>query len=74
MTEQPIDATTRQRLLECWLPFAQQINQDLGWGYNAPDLEALILAAASDLAQTNSATTARAVLWRQHLRNQGEQL
>lgn len=74
MTEQSIDATTRQRLLECWLPFAQQINQDLGWGCTAPDLEALILAAASDLGQTNSATTARAVLWRQHLRNQSEQL
>lgn len=28
----------------------------------------LILAAAAELAQTDSATTARAVLWRQHLR------
>ena len=75
MSSPPAPASSdRLRLLECWLPFAQQINQDLGWGYNAPDLEALILAAASDLAQTNSATTARAVLWRQHLRNQGEQL
>ena len=63
MSSPPAPASSdRLRLLECWLPFAQQINQDLGWGYNAPDLEALILAAASDLVQTNSATTARAVL------------
>ena len=32
-------------------------------------LEALILAAAVELAKTDSATTARAVLWTQHLRS-----
>lgn len=58
----------RLRLLECWLPLAQQLNQDLGWERNPTDLEALILATAAELAQTDSATTARAVLWRQHLR------
>ena len=74
MTEQSIDATTRLRLLECWLPLAQQINQDLVWGYASADLEALILAASTDLVQTDSATTARAVLWMRHLRNRSEHL
>jgi hypothetical protein len=61
------------RLLECWLPLAQQLNQDLGWGRTAAELEALIIATAPDLAQTDSATTARAVLWRQHLRERSAQ-
>jgi hypothetical protein len=73
MTDQGSDPTVRQRLLECWLPLAQQISEDLGWGYPAVELEALILAAAADLIQTDSATTARAVLWRQHLRNRSTQ-
>jgi hypothetical protein len=63
------DPTVHLRLLECWLPLAQQVSQDLGWGYKPAELEALILAAATDLVQTDSATTARAVLWRQHLRD-----
>jgi len=66
-TELPV-LHDRLRLLECWLPLAQQLNQDLGWERNPAELEALILAAAAELAQTDSATTARAVLWRQHLR------
>jgi hypothetical protein len=69
MTDRATDPANRQRLLECWLPLAQQISEDLGWGYTAVELEALILAAATDLIQTDSATTARAVVWRQHLRN-----
>lgn len=64
--------TERLRLLECWLPLAQQLNLDLGWHHDPPELEALILAAASDLIITSSATTARAVLWRQHLQTQSE--
>ena len=64
----------RLRLLECWLPLAQQLNQDLGWERNPTDLEALILAAAAELAQIDSATTARAVLWRQHLRERSTRL
>jgi hypothetical protein len=63
------DPTLHLRLLECWLPLAQQVSDELGWGYTPADLEALILAAATDLVQTNSATTARAVLWRQYLRD-----
>ena len=73
MSNQESDSFIRQRLLECWLPLAQQISEDLGWGYTAVELEALILAAATDLVQTDSATTARAVLWRQHLRNRSTQ-
>jgi hypothetical protein len=66
------DPTIRLRLLECWLPLAAQFNRDLGWGYTPPELEALILAATPDLAHTDSAVTARAILWRQHLRRQRE--
>jgi hypothetical protein len=61
------DPTLRLRLLECWLPLAQQFNHDLGWGYAPFDLETLIIDAAPDLAHIDSAVTARAILWRQHL-------
>jgi hypothetical protein len=71
MSEQSTDQDRRLRLLECWLPLAQQVMQDLA--YTPAELEALILAAAAELAQTDSATTARAVLWRQHLRKWSEQ-
>jgi hypothetical protein len=73
MINQESDPAIRQRLLECWLPLVQQISEDLGWGYTAVELEVLILAVATDLVQTDSATTARAVLWRQHLRNRSTQ-
>jgi hypothetical protein len=72
MVADPLDSAIRLRLLECWLPLAQQLNHDLGWGRSAAELEALILAAAADLARTDSATTARAVLWRQHLRERSD--
>jgi hypothetical protein len=72
MPTEPSASPDRLRLLECWLPLARQVSDDLGWGYDPAGLEALILAAASDLAQTDSATTARAVLWRQHLRERSE--
>lgn len=62
------------RLLECWLPLVQQVSEDLSWGYDPAGLEALILAAAADLSQTDSVTTARAVLWRQHLRERSDHL
>lgn len=61
------------RLLECWLPLAQQLNQELGWERNPAELESLIVTTAADLAQTDSATIARAVLWRQHLRERSTQ-
>lgn len=62
----------RLRLLECWLPLAQQANQDFAWGCSPAELEALILAAAPDLAQTNSAMAARAVLWGQYVLNRSK--
>ena len=68
MSTEPPALPDQLRLLECWLPLAQQLNQDLGWQRSPTDLEALILAAAVNLTQTNSATTARTVLWHQHLR------
>lgn len=63
-----------QRLLECWLPLAQQVLQDLGAAYTPAELEALVLAAADALATTDSASTARAVLWSQHLRRRSDAL
>ena len=69
MRKQAIDQEQRLRLLECWLPLAQQVMQDIGAIYTPEGLEALILAAAVELAKTDSATTARAVLWTQHLRS-----
>ena len=73
MAAEPPELPETLRLLECWLPLAQPLNQDLGWGRTPAELEALILNAAADLAQTDSATTARAVLWRQHLRERSTQ-
>ena len=73
MVPKSLDSATRLRLLECWLPLAQQLNHDLGWQRTPAELEALILAAAADLARTDSATTARAVLWQQYLRERSDQ-
>jgi hypothetical protein len=72
MREQSVHSERHQRLLECWLPLAQQVMQDIGASGTPQQLEALVLAAAAELAETDSATTARAVLWRQYLRNQGK--
>ena len=69
MDEEPLDRAHQQQLLECWLPLAQQVLHDLGVVCTPAELEALILAAAPDLAPTNSATAARAVLWRRYLRS-----
>jgi hypothetical protein len=74
MPIEPSALSDRLRLLECWLPLAQQVSEDLAWGYDPAGLETLILAAAADLSQTDSATTARAVLWRQHLRERSDHL
>jgi hypothetical protein len=57
----------RLRLLECWLPFAQHLNAELGWQCEPAELEALILAAADDLGRADSDVAARAVLWAYHL-------
>jgi hypothetical protein len=31
------------RLLKCWLPLAQELNETQGWGHNAPALQRLIV-------------------------------
>jgi hypothetical protein len=56
------------RLLECWLPLAQESNQLYGWNYDAPALEALILRAAPDLVNTHTLLEARVILWHHYLR------
>ena len=73
MTNQELDHTTRQRLLECWLPLAQDLNQRYGWGHDARALEALLLAAAPVLSQTHTAAEAHAILWYHHLIQQARQ-
>ncbi|MFV9504478.1 MAG: hypothetical protein AB4911_07915 [Oscillochloridaceae bacterium umkhey_bin13] len=58
------------RLLEGWLPLAQDANQAYGWYLAAPELEALLLAAAPALMQTLNPLAARAVLWRVYQQRQ----
>jgi hypothetical protein len=62
------DTDSRLRLLECWLPLAQESNLLYGWDYNAAALEALILRAAPDLGETRTLLEARVILWHHHLR------
>lgn len=69
MAEAIGDEAQRQRVLECWLPLAQQVIKNRGVSYTPAELEALVLASANDLVNADSATTARAVLWTQHVRN-----
>jgi hypothetical protein len=63
----------RTRLLECWLPLAQEANRLYGWGYDAAALERLIIRAASQLNQAHTPLEARGILWHQQrlLRNGG---
>lgn len=62
MTDHPPDDAAQLRLLECWLPLAQELNQAQGWGDATPALEALIRAAAPVLAGAPSLDAARAIL------------
>jgi hypothetical protein len=64
--------TGRQRLIEGWLPLAQDANQQYGWQLDGPALEALIIAAAPSLADTQTALAARAVLWQVYHRQEKE--
>lgn len=63
MTEDMQTNGGRQRLLEGWLPLAQDANLQYGWYLDGPALEALVIAAVPDLAQSQSPLAARAVLW-----------
>jgi hypothetical protein len=56
------DANDLLRLLECWLPLAQELNEAQGWGDDAQALEALIRAATPALAGAPSPAAARAIL------------
>jgi primosomal replication protein N len=55
------------RLLECWLPFAQNLNEYYAWGYQSCELERLILASKKRLVIAQSVRVARDILVQQHL-------
>ncbi len=63
MRDLSYDSSMRLRLLECWLPLAQQANQLYGWKYDAPSLEALIIAAAPRLMYAHNYLEAHVILW-----------
>ncbi|NJK81574.1 MAG: hypothetical protein HC893_16285 [Chloroflexaceae bacterium] len=63
MSQPHYDSITRLRLLETWLPLAQEENRACQWGYSAALLEGLILAAAPTLRHAQSTLEARATLW-----------
>ena len=65
-----LDLSQRQRLLEGWLPLAQEANLRYGWGLEAAALETLILSAAPALGSARSALEACAILWANHTRAQ----
>jgi hypothetical protein len=67
-------AGTHLRLVEGWLPLAQDANQHYGWQLDGPRLEVLIIAAAPALAETRSVLAARAVLWQVYRRQVQEEL
>jgi hypothetical protein len=54
------------RLLECWLPLAQELNALLGWGADAATLESLIVCAAPALKLALTVDSARAILMVYH--------
>jgi len=60
------DRMERVRLIECWLPLAQAINQEQGWRYDAATLDLLIIIALPSLLRACSAAEARAILLRVH--------
>lgn len=57
------DPGQRQRLLEGWLPLAQEANQGYGWALDAAALEGLIISAAPALGLARSSFEAYAILW-----------
>lgn len=57
------DPGQRQRLLEGWLPLAQEANQGYGWELDAAALEGLIISAAPALSLAHSSFEAYAILW-----------
>lgn len=57
-----LDPLARIRILECWLPLAQEINNTEGWDCYPPTLEVLILVALPSLRDARSAAESGAVL------------
>lgn len=64
--------STGLRLLECWLPFAQALAQELQWPYDYAALEELILRAAPTLRGVSSVAIARVILVQSYLRSRGQ--
>lgn len=60
----------QQRVLEGWLPLAEQASRLYGWELEASDLETLVLGAAPGLAQSRTAFEARLSLWKVYQRHQ----
>lgn len=54
------------RILESWLPLAQQENVAQGWGYTPQALEQLIVRALPTLQQARTTQQARFALWLVH--------
>lgn len=57
------DDRGRLRLLECWLPLAQELSQGAQWHCTPEMLEDLVLAAAPALEQARTLAEARGILW-----------
>ncbi len=70
MAEQHQNQTAQQRLLEGWLPLAQEANLRYGWELDAASLETLILDAAPALQHVRSTFEAYAILWSSYSRTQ----
>jgi hypothetical protein len=66
MNQTAIDESERLRFLECWLPLAMELNQQLSWGDDAPLLQALVLNAADDLAKVETPDNARMTMCAYH--------
>jgi len=54
------------RLLECWMPLAQELNQTEKWGDDSAALERLIRLAAPVLTVVDHVQSARAILMVYH--------
>lgn len=53
----------QQRLLEGWLPLAEQTSRLYGWGLDPTALEALVLRAARGLSHSRTVLEAQYSLW-----------
>jgi hypothetical protein len=58
--------TAMLRLIECWMPLVQELNQTEKWGDDSAALERLIRLAAPVLAAVDHVQSARAILMVYH--------